>query len=102
MEYVCALFGILKAGGVVVMANPALSSDELGYLRQMTRARVCLLHAAPAPVELAFPQSVVTLDQFAQELPAQSSAFPTFPTHRDDAAIWLFSGGTTGRPKAAV
>jgi acyl-coenzyme A synthetase/AMP-(fatty) acid ligase len=25
-----------------------------------------------------------------------------FPTHRDDPAIWLFSGGTTGRPKAAV
>ena len=23
-------------------------------------------------------------------------------THRDDPAIWLFSGGTTGRPKAAV
>jgi len=26
----------------------------------------------------------------------------SFPTHRDDAAIWLFSGGTTGRPKAVV
>ncbi|MCA9647389.1 MAG: benzoate-CoA ligase family protein, partial [Myxococcales bacterium] len=25
-----------------------------------------------------------------------------FPTHRDDPAIWLFSGGTTGRPKAVV
>ena len=25
-----------------------------------------------------------------------------FPSHRDDAAIWLFSGGTTGRPKAVV
>ncbi len=24
------------------------------------------------------------------------------PTHRDDPALWLFSGGTTGRPKAAV
>jgi benzoate-CoA ligase family protein len=25
-----------------------------------------------------------------------------FPSHRDDAAIWLFSGGTTGQPKAVV
>src|SRR5437660_9234383 len=27
---------------------------------------------------------------------------PAVPTHRDDAAIWLFSGGTTGQPKAVV
>src|SRR2546425_827543 len=31
-----------------------------------------------------------------------SPELETFPTHRDDAAIWLFSGGTTGKPKAVV
>src|SRR3989449_11633906 len=30
------------------------------------------------------------------------AALDTFPSHRDDAAIWLFSGGTTGQPKAVV
>lgn len=25
-----------------------------------------------------------------------------FPSHRGDEAIWLFSGGTTGRPKAVL
>ena len=35
-------------------------------------------------------------------LEAASRALETEPTHRDDAAIWLFSGGTTGRPKAVV
>ena len=31
-----------------------------------------------------------------------ASDLTCFPTHRDDPAIWLFSGGTTGRPKAVV
>jgi benzoate-CoA ligase family protein len=35
-------------------------------------------------------------------LAAAPETWRNFPTHRDDAAIWLFSGGTTGRPKAAV
>src|SRR5207249_10561970 len=30
------------------------------------------------------------------------AALDTFPTHRDDVAIWLFSGGTTGQPKAVL
>lgn len=102
IDYVAALFGILKAGGVVVMANPALSSDELTYLRRMSRARVCLLQDQPPGVELPFPQTVLTLADFQAQLAGQSDRFATFPTHRDDAAIWLFSGGTTGRPKAAV
>jgi benzoate-CoA ligase family protein len=35
-------------------------------------------------------------------LEAASATLETFPSHRDDPAIWLFSGGTTGRPKAVV
>lgn len=34
--------------------------------------------------------------------PRAAETLEIFPTHRDDAAIWLFSGGTTGRPKAVV
>src|SRR2546429_149622 len=30
------------------------------------------------------------------------AALDTCPSHRDDAAIWLFSGGTMGQPKAVV
>src|SRR5206468_3317715 len=36
------------------------------------------------------------------ELARAPEALDTFPSHRDDPAIWLFSGGTTGQPKAVV
>src|SRR5690606_3906469 len=42
---------------------------------------------------------VVSFDARQAEL---SAALECFPTHRDDPAIWLFSGGTTGRPKAVI
>jgi benzoate-CoA ligase family protein len=31
-----------------------------------------------------------------------ADVFQNVRTHRDDPAIWLFSGGTTGRPKAVI
>ncbi|MDX1578678.1 MAG: benzoate-CoA ligase family protein, partial [Gemmatimonadota bacterium] len=39
---------------------------------------------------------------FEEHLAAVGETLDPFPTHRDDAAIWLFSGGTTGRPKAVM
>jgi benzoate-CoA ligase family protein len=45
---------------------------------------------------------VVGDPEFDRAVAAAAPEFETFPSHRDDAAIWLFSGGTTGRPKAVV
>ncbi len=39
---------------------------------------------------------------FQEHTLSLSSDHLTMTTHRDDPAIWLFSGGTTGRPKAIV
>src|SRR5262249_52992505 len=39
---------------------------------------------------------------YEERMNGVSDRFENYPTHKDDAAIWLFSGGTTGRPKAVV
>jgi benzoate-CoA ligase family protein len=108
--YVGALFGTLAAGAVVVMANPALPADDLRHLLEYTRARAVVTHRETAAVlqsvakESRFDPAVLVVGDpgFDAKLAAASSDFDIFPSHRDDPAIWLFSGGTTGRPKAVV
>src|SRR5690606_22912393 len=106
-EYVGALFGVLKIGAVVVMVNPHLRPDAIRYFYDYTRAVVALAHPETAA---AFREAaagarnlrdlVVLDDDVLARLAAYPSELETFPSHRDDAAIWLFSGGTSGRPKA--
>jgi len=109
-DFVAALFGILKIGAVVVMVNPQLAPEQVAYFYDYTRARVALAAGAGAGVFAAAAQAaphlhaVIRVDapDVQARLLAGASAVPAFPTHRDDPAIWLFSGGTTGQPKAVV
>ena len=124
-EFVAALFGTLKNGSVVVMVNCLLKPEEISYFYQYTRARLAVVHAehlsqfseaARSARELrhllvcgpfagdARPRGGRALHRLSldQELGSAPAKFENYPTHRDDAAIWLFSGGTTGRPKAVI
>ena len=107
-EFVAALFGILKIGAVVVMVNPDLKPDAIAYFYQYTRARVAIVphdaqeafEAARAGAPLLAELVVVGREATQRRIEAQSPELDAFPSHRDDACIWLFSGGTTGQPKA--
>jgi len=109
-DYVAALFGILKIGAVVVMVNPELKPDAIEYFFEYSRATVALVHAAHADAFRAAASRAVHSPRlllvgsadWRSRLAAAPDTWENFPTHPDDAAIWLFSGGTTGRPKAAV
>ena len=109
-DFVAALFGILKIGAVVVMVNPELKPDAIEYFFEYSRARAALVaadradafRAAAARAAHAPELLVVGTSDWEVRLAAASDTWCNYPTHRDDPAIWLFSGGTTGRPKAAV
>lgn len=109
-EFVAALFGTIKIGAVVVMVNPELKPDAIAYLYGHTRARVVVAHRDTASAFQAAARDARDLKALLtvgeKDLDDQLARAPrtldSFPTHRDDAAIWLFSGGTTGRPKVVV
>ncbi|MEO5616798.1 MAG: benzoate-CoA ligase family protein [Candidatus Eisenbacteria bacterium] len=109
-DYVGALFGALKLGAVVVMANPGLEGAEVKALLDYTRARVVVTHREGAANFLAAARDarhvketlVVGGSDWSRCIASLSPVFENALTHRDDAAIWLFSGGTTGIPKAVV
>jgi len=113
--YAGALFGTLKIGAVVVMLNPNLSREEIEYFLAYTRAAALFTDAAHAPAFEEADRSLrahgpgyltatllVDESDFESRFVDSGDELEMFPTHRDDAAIWLFSGGTTGEPKAVV
>lgn len=103
--FVATLFGALKIGAVAVPVNAELPVDNLAAVIAYSRPPVVV--AAPAvehTLQVAIAESGrdVRLLVVDGDAPAGADALETVPTHRDDPAIWLFSGGTTGRPKAVV
>jgi len=109
-EFVAALFGALKLGAVPVMANPALREDDAAHLLGESRAKALVTQAelaSPwrAPVAASpCPAGMLVAGEPALErtLAAAPIEREAFASHPDDPALWLFSGGTTGRPKAVV
>jgi benzoate-CoA ligase family protein len=115
-DYVATLFGILKLGAVAVMINPALSADRLSGLIDYCSPRLAVIESswldrwesAFAASQSIPPQLAVLGDEagshtlLATVIEQVDPLHQSARTHRDDPAIWLFSGGTTGLPKAVV
>lgn len=110
-DYVGALFGILRIGAVAVMVNPDLAPEAMTPMVDRSRAPVAVVHAQRIEA-MAEAMAAATWKTQALVVGGDASGHrcfddldtsgpcSRFATHRDDPAIWLFSGGTTGRPKA--
>jgi len=95
--FVRCYLGALKAGAVVVLANPGYTAGELAHL--VADSGAVLAFADPEPGRLlAAPGSLVTVDVADQGI-ASGRRASEVAAGPHDTALLAYTSGTTGRPK---
>jgi fatty-acyl-CoA synthase len=110
--FVETLFATLRLGAVFVPLNFRLAAPEIAYMLDDSGA-VLLVHAselaATAPPLDAWQGQRITIgapvpgaDDYAELVDGPDHGILDQPVDGDDAALILYTSGTTGRPKGAV
>jgi len=95
--FVRCYLGALRAGAVVVLANPAYTAAELAHLVTDSGAAIAFADPDPARLLAGLPNAPLTVDP--AEVP-DSPGRPGFAPRPDDTALLAYTSGTTGTPKA--
>ncbi|MCG8636795.1 MAG: AMP-binding protein [Desulfobacterales bacterium] len=107
-DFVFSYFGVLLAGGVVVPVNHKLTSPEVTYILEDSRARLFLFDGSLAAVAGEIDPSIkkMSLDSPAEGFPflgaCAAAPFEPVELKEDDRAQILYTSGTTGNPKGCI
>ena len=109
VEFVALWYGAQKIGAVTAEAYTFLHAKDYAYYLDYTRAGVVVTdEATEGPIREAAGSSrwlrelLVVDDGFRDRLAQMPDTLDPAPTTKDDIAIWKFTTGSTGQPKAAV
>jgi benzoate-CoA ligase family protein len=113
-EFVATWYAAQKIGAVTAEVYTYLKPKDYAYYLDYTAAEVCIADAVTlAAMRAAKARNLLVVGVAADELrpgehhfealvAAASEELDAAPTTRDDVAIWKFTTGSTGAPKACV
>ena len=115
-DFVAAFLGIMRIGAVAVPISTRLTAEDLAFVMADSGAKALIVDDDFLPqyqraIEISGRRpDLVVVRRGAVEgarkledmLAGASSERPAIATTSGDMAYWLYSSGTTGRPKAAI
>lgn len=115
IDWPTCFLGAIRAGAVPIPVNTRLTAEDYTFMLADSRARMLvvsepLLPLFEDPIETHAGLDVVLVSGkdgkgyplLYAELAKQPEHTETAPTRRDDMCFWLYTSGTTGKPKGAV
>jgi benzoate-CoA ligase family protein len=109
VEFVALWYGAQKIGAVTAEAYTFLQAKDYAYYLDYTRAGVVVADVTTvdrvreAAATSPYVRDVLVVgEDFEERVAAASDELDAAPTTKDDVAIWKFTTGSTGQPKAAV